>query len=159
MGLKNRKSGNVFRYSCPHRDRTAKRTLPSDSAHRIGVSTLSMDVLTADEAPRRWRLKNHKIGHVFHHISTHRARTSKRSSPSDSAHRIGLSTRLNYVLTVEEVVCAWRFINCGILNVFNYWGRTRAHMDKRTSPSDSAHWIGPTPHFKDVLTVDKAVCG
>src|SRR5438477_157248 len=104
MGLKNRKSGNVFRYSCPHRDRTAKRTLPSDSAHRIGVSTLSMDVLTADEAPRRWRLKNHKIGHVFGHRSITIVDMSKRKTSSDSAHRIGVSTLSMDVLAADEGV-------------------------------------------------------
>jgi len=62
--------------------------------------------------------KNHKIGHHFHHISTHRAHTSKRSSTSDLAHRIGLSTRLNNVLTVEEGVCGWIFKNGKIGHVF-----------------------------------------
>src|SRR5438876_1195562 len=117
---KNRKIGHVFHHISTHRARTAERSSPSDSAHRIGLSTILKDVLMVEKGVYGWMFKNHKIGHVFHYISTYRARTSKRSSPSDSAHRIGLSTRLNYVLTVEEVVCAWRFINCGILNVFNY---------------------------------------
>jgi len=63
--------------------------------------------------------KNRKIGHVSHHISRTRARTAKRTTPFDSAHRIGPKNLLNDVLTVEEAVFAWRFINCGILNVFN----------------------------------------
>jgi len=110
--------GYVFRYNSTTRGCTPKRTTPSDSAHRIGPSTLSKDVLTVEEGVYGWRFKNRKIGHVFHHISTHRARTSKRSSTSDSAHRIGLSTRLNNVLTVEEGVCGWIFKNGKIGHVF-----------------------------------------
>src|SRR5438034_1290268 len=55
----------------------------------------------------------------FCHISTTEACTSKRTLPSDSAHRIGPSTHLNDVLTVEEGVCGWRFRNWEIRNGFN----------------------------------------
>src|SRR5437762_2981132 len=112
--------GYVVRYNSTTRGRTPKRTTPSDSAHRIGLSTLWNDVLTVDEGVCGWMFKNGKIGHVFQYITRTRARMAKRTTPSDSAHRIGPLTIFNDVLTVEEVVCAWRFINCGILNVFNY---------------------------------------
>src|SRR5216117_3844991 len=113
-----RKSATDFRYISTTRARTAKRTTPLDPAYRIGVSTLLNNVLTVDEGFSGWRFKNSKIGHVSRHITTHRARTSKRSSTSDSAHRIGLSTRLNNVLTVEEGVCGWIFKNGKIGHVF-----------------------------------------
>src|SRR5947199_8901424 len=90
---------HVIHNNSTHRARTSKRTSTSDSAHRIGLSTLLNDVLTVEKGVYGWMFKNHKIGHVFHHISTHRARTSKRSSPSDSPHRIGLSMHLQEVLT------------------------------------------------------------
>ena len=84
--------GYVFRYNSTTRGRTPKRTTPSDSAHRIGPSTLSKDVLTVEEGVYGWRFKNRDIGHVSHHISIPKARTSKRTTRLDSAHQIGLST-------------------------------------------------------------------
>src|SRR5439155_1352828 len=96
--------GYVFRYNSTTRGCTPKRTMPSDSAHRIGPSTLSKDVLTVEEGLYGWRFKNHKIGHIFHHISTTRVRTAKCTTPSDSAHRTGLTTLLTDVLTVDEGV-------------------------------------------------------
>src|SRR5206468_4378603 len=98
---------------------TAKRTTPSDSAHRIGPSTLLKDVLTVEEEVCGWRFKNGKIGHVFHRISAHRARTAKRTTPLDSAHRLGLSTILKDVLTVEKGVCGWMSKNHKIRHVFH----------------------------------------
>ena len=68
--------GHVFRYICATRARAAKRTTPSDSAYRIGPSTLSKDVLTV-EGVYRWRFKNRKIGHVFRYISITESRTFK----------------------------------------------------------------------------------
>src|SRR5437762_2966100 len=116
--FKNHKIGHVFDYSSTVRPCTSKRRTALKSARQIGVSTISKDVLTLEKVVYGWMFKNHKIGHVFHHSSTHRARTSKRSSTSDSAHRIGLSTRLNNVLTEEEGVCGWIFKNGKIGHVF-----------------------------------------
>ena len=112
--------GHIFRYIPPTRARTSKQTTPSDSPHRIGPSTHSKDVLIVDEGVCRWMFKNTEIGHVFRHISTTRARTSKWTIPLDSAHQIGPSTLLKHVLTVDEGVSGWRFQSCGILNGFNY---------------------------------------
>src|SRR5437773_7633599 len=123
---KNHKIGYVSHHISTHRARTSERSSPSHSAHRIGLSTILKDVLTLEKVVYGWMFKNHKIGHVFHHISTHRACTSKRSSPSDSAHRIGLSTRSNDVLTVEEGVCGWMFKNGKIGHVFRHISETRA---------------------------------
>ena len=103
--------------------------------------------------------KNRKIGHVFDHISRTRAHTAKRTTPLDSAHRIGPSTLLNDVLTVEEVVCGWRFKNCDIWDVFNYCERTSAGTAKRTTPSDPAERKGESTLLNDVLTVEEGVCG
>ena len=138
-GFKNGKIGHIFHHISTHRARTSKRSSPSDSAHQIGLSTHLNDVLTVEEGVCGWMFKNSKIGHVFHHISRTRARTAKWTTPSDSAHRIGALTLLNDVLTVEEVVCAWRFKNCEIWDVFTYCERTRARTAKRTTLSDSAH--------------------
>src|SRR5205814_704390 len=76
----------------------------------------------------------------------------------DSAHQIGLSTLLKDVLTVEEGVCGWRFKNCEIWDVFNYYERTSIRMAKRTTPLYSAHRIRASTLSKDVLTVDGGVC-
>src|SRR5437667_153515 len=54
--------GYVFRYNSTTRRRTPKRTTPSDSAHRIGLSTLLMDVLTVDEGVSGWGLKMAESG-------------------------------------------------------------------------------------------------
>src|SRR5437773_11823632 len=70
--------------------------------------------------------ENCKIGHVFAHISSSKACMAKRTAPFDSAHRIGLSTRLNDVLTVEEGVCGWMFKNGKIGHVFRHISETRA---------------------------------
>src|SRR5437667_295601 len=95
----NRNIERVFGHISVSRARTTKRNTLTDSVHRINVYTLSPDVLTVDEALCRWRLKNRNIGHVFGHISFSRARTSKRTPPSDSANRIGVSTLSKDVLT------------------------------------------------------------
>ena len=57
--------GYVFRYNSTTSGRTPKRTTPSDSAHRIGPSTLSKDVLTVKEGVSGWGFKNGRIGNVF----------------------------------------------------------------------------------------------
>ena len=82
----------VFCYISSTSGHTAKRTMPSDLAHQIGPSTLWKDVLTVDEGVCGWMFKNSKMGHIFCHISTTRARTSKQTTPLDSAHWIGVST-------------------------------------------------------------------
>ena len=103
--------------------------------------------------------ENCKIGHVFAHISSSKACMAKRTAPFDSAHRIGPSTHLNDVLTVEGGVCGWMFKNGKIGHVFSHISITEACTSKRTSPSDSAHWIGPSTLLNDVLTVEEGVCG
>ena len=47
------KSATAFRYISTTRARTAKRTTPLDPAYRIGVSTVSKDVLTVDKGAYR----------------------------------------------------------------------------------------------------------
>src|SRR5204863_274120 len=109
--FKNRDIGHVCGHISVGRAHTSKRTRPSDSAHRICPSILSKDVLTVDEGVCGWMFKNRDIGHIFGHISLSRALTSKRTTPSDSAHRIGVSTLSKDVLTVDEALCGWRFKN------------------------------------------------
>ena len=86
MEVKNRQIGHGFAYSSTNRAITSKGRTALKSARQIGVSTISKDVLTVDEGVSGWRLKNRQIGHVFCHISTPRARTSKQTTPLDSAH-------------------------------------------------------------------------
>ena len=73
-----------------------------------------------DEGVSGWMFKNGQIGHVVHYISTTRRRTSKRSTPSDSAHQIGLATLLIDVLTVDEGVSGWSLKNRQIGHVVHY---------------------------------------
>src|SRR5216117_494231 len=81
-----REIGHVFDCSSTARPQTSKRRTALNSARRIGISTISNDVLTVDEEVCGWLFKNRKIGHVFCHISTTRARTSKKTTPLDSAN-------------------------------------------------------------------------
>ncbi len=78
-----------------------------DSAHRIGVSTLSRGVLTVDEGACGWRFKNHRIGHVFDYPGRRSRETAKRMGRLDSARQIGLCTIWRGVLTEDEGVCGW----------------------------------------------------
>ena len=157
-GFENRKIGHVFHHISRTRARTAKRTTPLDSAHRLGLSTILKDVLTVEKGVYGWMSKNHKIGHLFHHISTHRARTSERTTPFDSTHRIGQSALLNDVLTLEEGVCGWRFKNWEIWDVFNYFARMDRDMDKWMAPFDSGHQIRLEIIFNGILTALGSCC-
>src|SRR5438045_1759900 len=100
-----------------------------------------------------------KLATAFRYISTTRARTAKQTTPFDPAYRIGLSTLLNDVLTVDEGFCGWRFKNHQIGHVSRYISTTRPRTSKQITPSDLAHRIGACTLSKDVLTVDEGVCG
>jgi len=78
-----------------------------DSAHRIGVSTLSRGVLTVDEGACGRRFKNRRIGNVFASASRSSDRTGKWRATLDSAHRIDVSTLSRGVLNVDEGVRGW----------------------------------------------------
>src|SRR5437763_1075361 len=132
---------------------------PVDSAHQIGLATLFIDVLTVDEGVSGWRLKNREIGHVVQYTSTTRPRTSKRRTVLKSARQIGVSTISKDVLTVDEGVCGLIFKNREIGNVFDYSSTSRARTSKRRTALKSARQIGVSTISKDVLTVDKGVCG
>ena len=56
-GLKNHDIGDVFASALGTRRDTGKRMAPFDSAHQIGLSTLSTDVLTLDQGAWRRRFK------------------------------------------------------------------------------------------------------
>src|SRR5213083_187448 len=109
--LKNREIEHVVHYSSTTRPRASKRRTALKSARQIGVYTISKDVLTVDEGVSGWRLKNRQIGHVVHHTSTTRPRTSKWTTGLKSARQIGVSTISKDVLTVDEGVCGWIFKN------------------------------------------------
>src|SRR5438552_1750561 len=151
--------GYVFRYNSTTRGRTPKRTTPSDSAHRIGPSTLSKDVLTVEEGVYGWRFKNRKIGNVFRHTSTTRGRTAKRRAALDSAHRIGVSTLSRGVLNVDEGVCGSWFKNRRIGNVFASASRSSGRTGTWRAVLDSAHRIGVSTLSRGVLNIDEGACG
>ena len=62
MGFKNGRIGNVFASTGETSRDRAKRMVLLDSAHRIGVSTLSRDVLNVDEGVCGSWFKNRRIG-------------------------------------------------------------------------------------------------
>src|SRR5438552_3019764 len=99
------------------------------------------------------------MGYVFRYYSTTRGRTPKRTTPSDSVHRIGPSTLSKDVLTVEEGVSGWGFKNGRIGNVFASASRPSGPTAKRTPPLDSARRIGVSTLSRGVLTVDEGACG
>ena len=96
-----------------------------------------------------------KLATAFRYISTTRARTAKQTTPFDPAYRIGLSTLLNNVLTVDEGFSGWRFKNSKIGHVSRYISTHRASTSKRTTELKSARQIGVSTISKDVLTVDE----
>ena len=73
--------------------------VPLDSAHQIGVFTLSWEVLTVDEGVCRWRIKNRKIRDGFASALGTRGDMAKRMAPLDSVHRIAVSPLSREVLT------------------------------------------------------------
>src|SRR5216117_4723 len=152
------KPATAFRYISTTRARTAKRTTPLDPAYRIGVSTISKDVLTVDEGVCGWLFKNREIGHVFDYSSTARPRTSKRRTALKSARQIGVSTISKDVLTVDEGVSGWIFKNREIGHVFDYSSTARPRTSKRRTAMEAARQIGVSTISKDVLTVDEGVC-
>src|SRR5947207_12133602 len=136
-----------------------KRMAPVDSALKICLATLLVDVLTVDKGVSGWRLKNRQIGQVVHYTSTTRPRTSKRTAVLKSARQIGVSTISKDVLTVDEGVCGWMFKNREIGHVFDYSSTARPRASKRRTALKSARQIGVSTISKDVLTVDEGVCG
>src|SRR5436190_233527 len=87
------------------------------------------------------------------------ARTSKRTTVLKSARQICVSTISKDVLTVDEGVCGWTFKNREIGHVFDYSSTGRPRTSKRRTVLKSARQIGVSTISKDVLTVDKGVCG
>ena len=77
----------------------------------------------------------------------------------DLAHQIGLATLLIDVLTVDEGVSGWRLKNREIGYVRDYSSTARPRASKRRTALKSARQIGVSTISKDVLTVDKGVCG
>ena len=119
---------------------------------RSNRSSYLIDVLTVDEGVSQ-------IGRVFEYGATPSGDMLKRMAPVDSAHQIGLATLLIDVLTVDEGVSRWRFKNRQIGHVVHYSSTTRPRASKRRTALKSARQIGVSTISKDVLTVDKGVCG
>src|SRR5437762_1111174 len=154
MGFKNGRIGNVFTSASRTSGLTAKRTPPSDSAHRNGLLTCSREVLIVDEGVSGWGFENGRIGNVFAYTGeTSRAR-AKRMVLLDSAHRIGVSAFSRGVLNVDEGVCRCWFKNRKIGNIFASASRSKGRTGKWRAALDSAHRIGVSPLSRGVLTVD-----
>ena len=128
--------------------------VPFDLAHQIGLSTLSKEVLIVGQGVCRWRFKNRDLGNIFASILGTRRDTGKWMVPLDSAHRIRVSTLSREVLTVEERVCRWRFKNRELGYVFASALGTSRDTGTWRAPLDSAHRIGVSTLWTDVLTLD-----
>src|SRR5436190_12237897 len=126
-----------------------KRMAPADSALKICLATLLVDVLTVDEGFCGWRLKNRQIGHVVHYTSTTRPRTSKRTTVLKSARQIGVSTISKNVLTVDEGVCGWISKIREIGYVFDFSSTAKPRASKRRTALKSARQIGVSAISKD----------
>ena len=87
----------------------------------------------------RWNLKNSEIKADFDYISTTRGVMSKRMAAFDSAHQIGLSTRLEDVLIVVGGSSSLDFKKQRNQHVSIYISTTRGAMAERTTALDSAH--------------------
>ena len=116
------------------------------------------DVLIVEEGVCGWRFKNCEVWYVFNHCERTSARTAKRTTPFDSAHRIGPSTLLKDVLTIDGGVCGWRCKNCDIWDVFNYCARMDRDMDKWMALFDSGHQICLEMIFNGILTALGSCC-
>jgi hypothetical protein len=157
--FKNREIGDVFASALrTGRDR-GNWMAPFDSPHKIGVSTLSREVLTEAEGVRSPNFKNREFGNVFASALSTSGRTGKWMAPFDSAYKIGPTTLSKEVLTADEGVCGWRFENWEIRYVFNYCERTDGGTGEWMAPVDSAQRIGLSLIWRGVLTVDEGVCG
>src|SRR5881394_26354 len=104
-------------------------------------------------------VKNRQIGRVFEYGATPSGDMRKRMAPVDLAHQIGLATLLIDVLTVDEGVSGWRLKNRQIGHAVHYTSTTRPRASKRRTALKSARQIRVSTISKDVLTVDKGVCG
>jgi len=82
--------------------------------YRIGVYKFFREVLTVDEGVCGLSFKKCDMGNVFAFPSTTSEDTRKWMAPSDSAHRLGVYTLLNEVLTVGEGLCGRCFKKCDI---------------------------------------------
>src|SRR5438552_4125720 len=153
--FKNVRIGNVFASASKGSGRTGKWRAALDSAHRIGVSTLSRGVLNVDEGVWRSRVKNGRIGNVLAAASSSSGRTGKWRAALDSAHRIGVSILSRRVFDVDEGACGRRFKNVRIGNVFASASKGSGRTGKWRAALDSAHRIGVSTFSKGVLIVDE----
>jgi len=63
-----------------------KRMAALDSAHRIGPTTVSKEVLVADEGCSGWRFKNCDIWYIFYYCKRTDRDMDKWMVPLDSGH-------------------------------------------------------------------------
>ena len=89
---------DVFAYTERINGDTAKWTTALDSAHLIGLFTLSEGVSTVDEEVCRWRFKICGIWDVFNYCGRTNGDTAKRTTALDSAHLIGLEMIFSRIL-------------------------------------------------------------
>src|SRR5436190_10352438 len=85
LDLKISEIGHVSIYISTTRGAMAKRMMPFDSAHQIGISTCMEDVLIVVGALHRWILKNNEIEADFPNFFKKRDATAKQMPELDSA--------------------------------------------------------------------------
>ena len=89
---------DIFNYCGRTKRDAAKRRTALDSAHRIGLSTLSEGVPTVDEEVCRWIFKIRGIWDVFNYCGRTKIDTAERRLRLDLAHRIGLEMIFSRIL-------------------------------------------------------------
>src|SRR5271169_624316 len=85
-GIKKRKYQTRFCHISTTRNAMGKWTAACDSAHQIGVSALSRDVLIVDQGDYRWALKSCEIRDVFASALGSNKDKGEWMLPFDSAH-------------------------------------------------------------------------
>jgi hypothetical protein len=78
-----------------------------DSAHQIGMSTISREVLTLDQGDCRRRIKNRELVNVFAFGLGTSIDPGKWMVSLDPAHRIGISIFFGDILTVVGAYHQW----------------------------------------------------
>ena len=101
-GLKNSKIRDGFNHGPTTSYGMAKRRPRLDSAHQLGLSTLSTGILIVVGGHRRGNQKNAKVGDAFDHGPTTSGSMAKWRLQLDSAHQLGLSTLCTGILIVVD---------------------------------------------------------
>ena len=150
---KNAKIGDGFDHGPTTNSAMAKRRPWLDSAHQLGLSTLSTGILIVVGGHRRGNQKNAKIGDNFDHGPTTNGSMAKRRPQLDSAHPIGLSTLCTGILIVVDVHRRGDQKNAKVGDAFDHGPTTSCSMAKWRLQLDSAHQLGLSTLCTGILIV------